>query len=226
MCSSAMPSEDRRLDHGRRDAVDEHAGARDVLADRLRHRDHRRLGRRVGGRHRVSLLARDRRDVDDPAVAALDHARQDGAVAEEHAVGVDRHHAAPLLVRHVDRRERRAGDRRPSRRARRSGRAPASRGRRRPRPRRESETSAGQREARPSGGSPPRSSEATARALAERAARAVAAPIPLAAAGDQRDATGKSMIVGHGRAASLSSARDGCWTRPPTTRSARGDPTP
>ena len=102
--------EDRRLDHRRRDAVDEHAGARDVLADRLRHRDHRRLRGRVGRRHRVAFLARDRRHVDDPAVPALDHAGEDGAVAEEDPVGVDRHHAPPLLVRDVDGRERPAGD--------------------------------------------------------------------------------------------------------------------
>ena len=36
-CSSASAVEHGRLDHGGGDAVDEHAGARDVLADRLRH---------------------------------------------------------------------------------------------------------------------------------------------------------------------------------------------
>ena len=86
-----------------------HARPCEVLPDRLRHRDHRRLRRRVGRGHRVALLACDRRDVDDPAVAALDHARDDRAVAVEDAVGVDPHHAPPLLVGDVDGRERRAG---------------------------------------------------------------------------------------------------------------------
>ena len=87
-----------------------HARAREVLPDRLRHRDDRGLRRRVGAGHRVPLLARDRGDVDDPPVAALDHARDDRAVAEEDAVGVDPHHAPPLLVRDVDGRKRRARD--------------------------------------------------------------------------------------------------------------------
>ena len=73
-------------------------------------RDHRSLRRRVGGRHRVALLAGDRRDVDDPAVAALDHAGEHGAVAEEDAVGVDREDALPLGVVDVDRPQRAAGD--------------------------------------------------------------------------------------------------------------------
>ena len=108
MCSCDDAVEDRRLDHRRGDAVDDHACAREVLSDRLRHRDDRGLGRRVGGGHRVPLLARDRGDVDDPPVAALDHARDDRAVAVEDAVGVDPHDTPPLLVRDVDGRQRRA----------------------------------------------------------------------------------------------------------------------
>src|SRR4026209_1817420 len=46
----------------------------------------------------VALLAGDRRDFDDPAVAARLHLRDRGAVREEDAVQVDRVHALPLLV--------------------------------------------------------------------------------------------------------------------------------
>ena len=100
--------EDRRLDHRRCDAVHEDARAREVLPDRLRHRDDRGLRRGIGTGHRVALLPRDRCDVDDAPVPALDHVGDDGAVGEEDAVGVDPHHPAPLLVGDVNGRERRA----------------------------------------------------------------------------------------------------------------------
>ena len=82
-------------------AVDEDAGACDVLADRLRQADHRRLRRGVGPRHRVALLPGDRGDVDDAAVPAGLHLRDRGAVRVEDAVEVDRVDAAPLLVAHL-----------------------------------------------------------------------------------------------------------------------------
>ena len=84
---------------------------------------------------------------------------------------------------------------------------------------------AGDRAARLPAASPPRSSEATLRALARAAARAVAAPMPLAASRDERDPAGESMIVGVLAQARLA-YRSAPWssTRPPTTRSARGDP--
>ena len=110
MCSCEMSAEHRRLHRRGRDAVDEHARRGDVLADRLRHADHRGLGGRVGGRHRVALLAGDRGQVDDAAVAARDHARERGAVGVEDAVGVDRHHALPLRVVDIDRAQRCARD--------------------------------------------------------------------------------------------------------------------
>jgi hypothetical protein len=72
-------------------AYDEHAGSGDVLADRLRARDDRGLGRRVCGGHRVSLLAGDGRDVHDSAIATRNHSGQHGPVAEEDPVGIRFH---------------------------------------------------------------------------------------------------------------------------------------
>ena len=101
MCSAEICPRIGRVDHRRRDAVDEDPGAGDVLADRLRERDHRTLRRGVGARHRVALLARDRGDVDDAAVAAGLHLRDRGAVGVEDAVQVDRMDALPFLVAHL-----------------------------------------------------------------------------------------------------------------------------
>ena len=93
-----------------RDAVDEDAARRRVLADRLGHRDHGRLARRVGGRHRVSLLARDRGDEHDPPIPALDHAGETARHMKKEPFGVDRKDALPLLVGDVGGAERLAGD--------------------------------------------------------------------------------------------------------------------
>ena len=94
-------AEDRRVYHRGRDAIDEDAAAGDVLADRLRDPDHARLRGRVGARHRIALLACNRRDVDDPPVAGGLHRRDRGAVRVEDAVQVDSVHALPFLVADV-----------------------------------------------------------------------------------------------------------------------------
>jgi len=84
------------------------AGVRPEIAERLiaalndgerpREPHKARLARAVGRASRQPDLCGDRGDVDDSSVAALDHSRQDGAVAVEDAVGVDPHHPPPLLV--------------------------------------------------------------------------------------------------------------------------------
>ena len=81
---------DRRVDHGRSDAVDEHSRSGDILPNRLRHADDGCLRGGVGGGHRVSLLAGDRDDEDDSAVAAGDYARDHGAPGIEAAVRIHR----------------------------------------------------------------------------------------------------------------------------------------
>ncbi len=68
------------------------------------------LRRRVGGGHRVPLLAGDRGDVDDAPVAAVLHPGDHRAVAEEDAVAVDGEDALPLGVGDVDRVQRVAAD--------------------------------------------------------------------------------------------------------------------
>ena len=72
--------------------------------------DHRGLRGGVGAGHRVAFLAGDRRDVDDAAVAVLAHLRDGGPVGVEDAVQVDRVHALPLVVGHVDGVQRVAAD--------------------------------------------------------------------------------------------------------------------
>ena len=47
---------------------------------------------------RIAFLAGDRRDVDDAAIALLDHRRHDRFAAEERAVEVDAQHLAPFFV--------------------------------------------------------------------------------------------------------------------------------
>ena len=110
MCCFVIWSKIAGLRRGRRDAVDQHAGLRELLAERLGQRDHARLRRRVGDRVRVAFLAGDRGDVDDAAVLRLHHVRRDGAAAEELAGEVDAQHALPFLDRVVDGRHVLAGD--------------------------------------------------------------------------------------------------------------------
>jgi hypothetical protein len=98
------------IDHGGDDAVDEHARARELLAHRLRERDHAGLRGRVRGHVRVALLAGDRGDVDDAPAGPLQHVRHARPRAVEDAVEVHLHDAPPLVGRVLDERRGRAGD--------------------------------------------------------------------------------------------------------------------
>jgi 3-oxoacyl-[acyl-carrier protein] reductase len=91
--------ENPRAGGGRRDAVDRDVVGRELLAERLGQRDHPGLGGGIGAGGRVALLAGDRGDVDDPAVALLDHQRHDRAAAVEDRVEVDLDHLAPRVGR-------------------------------------------------------------------------------------------------------------------------------
>ena len=164
----------------------------------LRERDHGRLARGVGARHRVPLLARDRGDVDDPAVAARRHAADRGAVRVEDAVRVDREHALPLLVLDVDRLQRLRRRRRRSRRARRARRARRRRARR-PRRGRPSATTSPAIARSASAPSTSRSNAAT-RAPPSASRRHVARADAARAARDERDTAGEVVGVrsGHG----------------------------
>ena len=97
MCCCDIWSKIARAHRRRRHAIDADAGLRELLAERFREPDDRRLRRAVGRRVRVALLAGDRRDVDDAPVAVLQHVRHDGAVAVEEAVDVDVDHLPPRV---------------------------------------------------------------------------------------------------------------------------------
>src|SRR5215217_733554 len=98
------------LGHGRdhlggdepgRDRVD-----RDPLAGRLKGQavgqpEQARLGGRVVGLADVALLADDRADVDDPAVAAVQHMLEHGMTQIERARQVNSDHPVPVLGRHL-----------------------------------------------------------------------------------------------------------------------------
>ena len=95
MCSCFICAKIVGLRRRRRDAVDEDVPGRELLAERLGQADQPRLRRAVVRRVRVAFLAGDRRDVDDPAVAARDHVRDDRAAGEEGAGQVDVDDPAP-----------------------------------------------------------------------------------------------------------------------------------
>src|SRR5919198_1374909 len=80
--------EDRRLRRGGRYAVDEHATLGELLAERLGERDQAAFGGGIGGGVGIALLAGDRGDVDDAAVARLYHVRHHGAAAEKRTVEI------------------------------------------------------------------------------------------------------------------------------------------
>ncbi len=81
---------------GGRHAVDCDVVAGKLLAERLRQRDHAGLGRGIGAGIGVALLAGDRGDIDDPAIALGDHQRRHRLQAVENAVEVDRENAPPF----------------------------------------------------------------------------------------------------------------------------------
>ena len=95
---------------GRRYAIDSYVLGGELLAERLCKRDHARLGRGIGGRVRIALLAGDRGDVDDASVALGDHGRNHGFAAVEDAVEIKVDHPSPVLDRIVGNRRVRAGN--------------------------------------------------------------------------------------------------------------------
>ena len=102
--------QDRGLDHGRRDGVDQHARGGNFFGDRFGQADDARLRGRVGDGVRVAFLAGDRGDVDDAAGAGVDHDRDDGLAAEEYAGQVDVHDLLPLVDAQLPDRRGAAGD--------------------------------------------------------------------------------------------------------------------
>src|ERR1700694_1170518 len=88
-------------DRPRRDRVNPHALGRHLARERLRKCENAALARAVVN-HLVSAdLTELRADVDDVAVAALEHLRQHVPRTEKHCAEVDVHHLVPLLGRHL-----------------------------------------------------------------------------------------------------------------------------
>src|SRR6185503_7128983 len=102
--------EDCGLGRRRGDAVDRDVVRSELLAERLGEGDDAGLGRGIGRRVRVALLAGDRRDVDDAAVILRDHQRRQRPAAVKRAVEIDRQHVAPGLQRIFPGRHVRPGD--------------------------------------------------------------------------------------------------------------------
>src|SRR5688572_30083928 len=102
--------EDRRAHRRRRYRVYGDLRLGELLAERFRQPDHRRLGGAVGRGVGVALLAGDRGDVDDAAVILRQQIRHDGPVAVEEAVDVDIEYLSPLLDRILPERIVWAGD--------------------------------------------------------------------------------------------------------------------
>ena len=94
--------DERGVDGAGGDRVDAHAVG--GVLDRQLPRDlgDRALGRAVGALRREPDDARDRRDVDDRATAALDQVRQRLPAVDEDAAHVGGHQPVPLLVRRLD----------------------------------------------------------------------------------------------------------------------------
>ena len=100
-----MSSRDRRhhlgADVAGRDGVDGDALLRDLERERLGEAVHARLRRRVVGLAERALRAVHRRDVDDAAPVALDHAVDDLLAHVEQAVEVGPHDRVPVDLVHL-----------------------------------------------------------------------------------------------------------------------------
>src|SRR6218665_909805 len=100
----------RRAHRSGRDRVDRDVGLRQFLAERLGQTDDGGFGSAVRGGVWIAFLASDRGNVDDTAVVAGQHVRNDRAVAMEQPVQVHVDHLSPLLDRIRCQRHSRARD--------------------------------------------------------------------------------------------------------------------
>ena len=102
-----------RQDRAGTDAVDADAVRPELLGEGLRQVDQRRLRRPVVDVHARRLAAVHGRDVDDRAIAALDHQRDRGATGPHRGQQVELEHVAPVVVVEPEEAEaRQAGSRR------------------------------------------------------------------------------------------------------------------
>ncbi|MNO84680.1 hypothetical protein D3C76_760270 [compost metagenome] len=100
----------RRLDHGRCHAVEQHTVLRQLLGRGLGESDDPGLGCRIGRDVLHAILAGHGGDIDDAPIAAFAHMRDGGAAAIEHAVQVNGDDLVPGLWRVLPRRHHRAVD--------------------------------------------------------------------------------------------------------------------
>src|SRR3954469_10922136 len=79
-----------------------------LACEALGKRDNTALRRRIAGipMQAAAALARNRRDVDDSAIALLDHQRKYGLRAQEHALQIDGERSVPCLDRNIRHRSR------------------------------------------------------------------------------------------------------------------------
>ena len=87
--------EDLGLCRRRGDAVDENVRRRQFLGERLRQPDQPRLRCRIMRGIGIAVLARDRGDVDDAAIAVLQHFRHDRAASQIRTDEIDINDAPP-----------------------------------------------------------------------------------------------------------------------------------
>ena len=93
----------RRFHQARQDRIDPDMFRREFDRGGARHLVHRGLGGGVADIGNAEMADRgDRRDVDDRAAALPLHHRNDVLHGEERALQVDREHAVPVRLRHLD----------------------------------------------------------------------------------------------------------------------------
>ncbi len=105
--TSGCSSTPGRHREARRDAVDQHPVAPDLLRQRARERDDRALARHVVQQERHPAERRPRGDVHDLAAPVRLHHGHHGATGQEHRRDVDVHDRAPLVERDLGERPHR-----------------------------------------------------------------------------------------------------------------------
>lgn len=88
----------RRVDGARQDAVHVDVAVLVLGGQAFGQRDHGGFGGAIGGHVRLPLSGGACRDIDDTAVAAIEHVRNDGAAAVEDGTGVEVEHEIPVVV--------------------------------------------------------------------------------------------------------------------------------
>src|ERR1700736_4569996 len=89
--------EQRRIECGGSDGIDEYTGGRQLLAERLCQSNHACLGGGIGRQVGIAFLSSDGRQIDYPTVPALDHVGCDGLAAVEDTIEVDIHDPLPVV---------------------------------------------------------------------------------------------------------------------------------